>query len=89
MKAKTKPPVRVRYKGTVYIRKAFVGFEDDPEIEDAVEQLGKIRELIKGTLGLIRDRKYEEAEKLLDEQIQDLKQAKEDIMKELSKKNKR
>lgn len=69
----------VSHKGTFYRKVA----DEDAKIEDAASDLGKVRELIRGALSLLRDKKYKECEDMLDKQIADLQDAKQDVKEDL------
>lgn len=69
----------IKYKGAVYRLADLESTTDDSKAEEAKSDIGKVRERIKGALGLVHDKKWDEASKLLEELLEDLKEAKEDV----------
>lgn len=75
----TKIPTRVQHQGEFYV------IAEDQKVEQAKNDVGKVRERIKGAIGLIHDKDFDGASKLLEELLGDLEEAKEDLKEEAKK----
>jgi inorganic triphosphatase YgiF len=83
MKTQKKPvvssPRQVQHMGEFYV------IAEDQKVEEAKNDVGKVRERIKGAIGLIHDKKWDDAGKLLEELLGDLEEAKDDVKEEAKK----
>jgi len=67
----------IKHKGSFYVPAA-----GDQKVEEAKQDIGKVRERVKGAIGLVHEKKWDEAAKLLEELLKDLAEAKEDVKEE-------
>ena len=61
----------LKHNGSFYIEVA----AEDQKVEEAKNDIGKVRERIKGAIGLVHDQKWSEAAELLKELLKDLEEA--------------
>lgn len=85
-----KKAVLVSYMGEVYAAVAGTEVEkkaegEDPKVEEAKGDVGKVAARIRGAIGLIHEEKWKEAGELLEELLKDLEEAKEDVLDEAKK----
>lgn len=75
----------VAFQGSVYALVEKTAEGEDPKVEEAKNDVGKVAARIRGAIGLIHEEKWKEAGELLEELLKDLGEAKEDVVEEAAK----